>query len=341
LGNEGIANAAGRVEKDAIFKQFETGMRALVERSRQHNMVPIVTLCYTRNDFTGVEYEYTRRMNLAINSWDVPSVNFLGAVDDGHGRWAEGFWNDALHPNASGHFELLTTFVPTLFDALDRGKPTPVRATGSGFVRVTAGPAALSYAPEGTMHPFAVGLTTRASSNAQLATVEGRLLKAISQGRNVIFQAGERATAGILVQDGVFAYRSTAGELIKSTVAADASWHQVVLSHYTARGETLLFVDGTLAVSVRERLETSRIVVGPTATTSSKPVDVKDFLVYRSALNADEVAALKKGTLVQASLDVYAPLADASLARGAALENRAQSLAALRVGEGSLTHLDR
>jgi hypothetical protein len=139
----------------------------------------------------------------------------------------------------------------------------------------------------------------------------------------------------------VFAYRSTAGELIKSTVAADASWHQVVLSHYTARGETLLFVDGTLAVSVRERLETSRIVVGPTATTSSKPVDVKDFLVYRSALNADEVAALKKGTLVQASLDVYAPLADASLARGAALENRAQSLAALRVGEGSLTHLDR
>jgi hypothetical protein len=58
-------------------------------------------------------------------------------------------------------------------------------------------------------------------------------------------------------------------------------------------------------------------------------------------LNADEVAALKKGTLVQASLDVYAPLADASLARGAALENRAQSLAALRVGEGSLTHLDR
>ena len=46
--------------------------------------------------------------------WDVPSVNFLGAVDDGTGKWAKGFWHDALHPNAAGHAELVRTFVPTL-----------------------------------------------------------------------------------------------------------------------------------------------------------------------------------------------------------------------------------
>ncbi len=82
-------------------------MRGFVARSREHHIVPIITLCYTRNDFTSVEYEYTRRMNLAINGWDVPSVNFLGAVDDGTGKWAKGFWHDSLHPNAAGHDELL------------------------------------------------------------------------------------------------------------------------------------------------------------------------------------------------------------------------------------------
>jgi len=136
LGNEGIQNGATRAEKDAIYSQFESGMRGFVERSRQQHIVPIITLCYTRNDFTQVEYEYTRRMNLAINGWDVPSVNFLGAVDDGAGKWARGFWHDSLHPNAAGHDELLRTFVPTLFEALERGKASPTRVTAAGFARV-------------------------------------------------------------------------------------------------------------------------------------------------------------------------------------------------------------
>ena len=127
LGNEGIRDRATRAEKDAIFEQFATGMRGFVDRSREHGIVPIITLCYTRNDFTDVEYEYVRRMNLLLNSWDVPTVNVLGAVDDGTGRWARGFWSDALHPNAAGHVEITLTFVPTLFDALERGKLMPRR----------------------------------------------------------------------------------------------------------------------------------------------------------------------------------------------------------------------
>ena len=114
LGNEGIRNVATRAEKDAIFDQFAKGMRGFVDRSRQHGIVPVITLPYTRMDFTEVEYEYTRRMNLLLNSWDVPTVNFLGAVDDGTGKWARGFWFDSLHPNAAGHVEITRTFVPTL-----------------------------------------------------------------------------------------------------------------------------------------------------------------------------------------------------------------------------------
>jgi hypothetical protein len=64
-------------------------------------------------------------------------------------------------------------------------------------------------------------------------------------------------------------------------------------------------------------------------------VDLRNVLIYRSALNADEAAALHLGTLLQASLEVYAPLADASFETNQPLDNRAQSMAAMRVGVAS------
>ena len=60
--------------------------------------------------------------------------------------------------------------------------------------------------------------------------------------------------------------------------------------------------------------------------------------LYRSALNDDEVTALQSGTLLQSSLEIYAPLSDATFASGAPVENRAQSLTAFTAGTG-LAHL--
>jgi len=348
LGNEGIQNGTTKAEKDAIFAQFESGMRGFVARSRENHIVPVITLCYTRNDFTAVEYEYTRRMNLAINAWDVPSVNFLGAVDNGSGNWAKGFWHDSLHPNAAGHFEMTTTFVPTLFDAIDQGKPLPKTSTATGFAHASA-PAAITFTPDSTMHPFALTFSVRAQTDGTVATIDGSTLAATSgtkreeraRGGAIEFEtttltAAGPFTASIGVRSGTWTYTSAGGQTIASPVKivkADAQWHQVTLSHYTARGETLFYVDGVLAGKTSERLEPNRFVLGGSA-------DLKDLLIYRSALNADEVAALQKGTLVQASLEVYAPLADATLKPGTPLENLAQSLSAAKAGTG-LVHVNQ
>src|ERR1700722_17926562 len=50
LGNEGIlgpdsnmAPDAAKAKKDAIFAQFESGMRGFVDASRSHHIVPIIT----------------------------------------------------------------------------------------------------------------------------------------------------------------------------------------------------------------------------------------------------------------------------------------------------------
>jgi lysophospholipase L1-like esterase len=348
LGNEGIQNGTTRAEKDAVYAQFEDGMRGFIDRSRQHHIVPIVTLCYTRNDFTAVEYDYTRRMNLLINSWDVPSVNFLGAVDDGTGKWAKGFWHDALHPNAAGHTEMALTFVPTLFDAIEQGKPLPKASTATAFARLAGGDARITFTPEDPMHPFAFGVTVRAQADGTVASIGGSTLTIASEmkreeragGRGALeFEAstlteGTPFTETIGVRHGVWTLTAANGSVVSGGVKADGQWHHLVVSHYTARGETLFFVDGALAGHVAERLEPKRFAIG-----GASAADFRNLLIYRSALNADEVAALEHGTLLQASLEVYAPLADAKLERGASLENLAQSLTAAKVGTGKIAHV--
>ena len=281
----------------------------------------------------------------------MPSVNLLGAVDDGTGKWADGFWRDSQHPNAAGHAELAATFVPSLFAALERGKPQPRRPDPAGFARLSPS-AALTFSPDAVMHPFSLGLTVRGSGDGAIATVGGVALVAATgtktvgrEGqapqiiRSITLSPGEPVKATIGVRRGVWTYTSTTGEVVASSVPADARWHQLLVSHYTARGESLFFVDGVLAGRAAERLAPAGFTVGGPALT--RRLDVKDVLIYRSALNADEVASTHRGTLLQASLELYAPLNDARFGKGAAVENRAQSLAALTLEAGSASRVAR
>jgi hypothetical protein len=134
----------------------------------------------------------------------------------------------------------------------------------------------------------------------------------------------------VIVDEGRWAYRGTDGRLIRSDVRADRSWHQLLVSHYTARGQTLFFVDGKLAGMLDERLEPSRFSLGGTS-----GFDARDFVFYRSAMNADEAAALHGGSLLQASLEVYSPLDNVELRAGADVANLAQSMTAARVQIGA------
>ena len=351
LGNEGIRGAEGAAAKDVVAERFVRGVRTLVDRSRAEGMVPIVTLCYTRNDFTDVEYVHTRRVNGLLNGWDVPSVNLLGAVDDGTGKWARGFWWDSLHPNAAGHAEMATTFVPSLFDALERGIARPVRQDAGGYAQLSGG-AALSFSPDAPMHPFTLGFTVRSTGDGVVARIGGRRLEAATSTKTITrsgsapqtiesttLTAGPTATAAVSIHNGVWTYVSTDGVTSASSVPADGRWHQVLVSHYAARGESLFFVDGVLAGKTAERLAPEAFVVGSSA--AGRRMDVKDVLIYRAALNADEAAALHDGALLQASLEVYAPLSDRQVLKGRAVQNRAQSLSALTLEAGRLTHVSR
>jgi lysophospholipase L1-like esterase len=340
FGNENLYESKTKAEKDAVYDGYLKGIRAVVDRARQNGVIPVVMLCYTRDLYTPEDYEYVRRANVEQAQWDVPTVNVLGAIDDGKGHWALG-WDDK-HPQASGHAEFAYAFVPSLFEALEKGKPNPVKAAGGGFARISSGTAPLTFAPEETMHPFALSFMVRTQTDGTIAAISGSTLAARSEVRSnegkpfsaTTLVADKSFAASLVVQNGRFGYRgASAASGVISDVRADAQWHHVVLSHFTARGETMLFVDGKLAGRVAERLEPKIFVVGNRG-------DYKDLFLYRSALNADEVAALHAGKMLKGSLEVYSPLTDADLKADGTVENRAQSLTAFKVGSDRIVHAE-
>lgn len=355
LGNEGIAQcqmgqAKGctttPAEAEAVFEKFASGLQQLISRARAEGITPIVTLPYARLDFSEREYGYTRRMNLLINSWDVPSVNLLGAIDDGQGHWGRGLWGDPFHPNAAGYEEMMYAFVPSLFAALDADKATPRKPETTGYVRIRrVKRAPMTFRVTDTMRSNTLTFMVRPHKDGVVAEIAGRSLDSDysifrrSYGafewdtESLELAPSDHSFASILeVQDGRISYHSSDGNSISTrTRDLNKDWYYVSLSHSVARAETNLFVDGELVGTVTERLQPNFFALGGPAERGRKAAhaDYRGWMIHRASLNADEVAALHGGVLLQASLELYAPLTDNNA-------NLAQSLSTISVDSASV-----
>ena len=61
-----------------------------------------------------MQYTVLQDTNRCLAALEVPVLPMLAAVDDGAGRWKEGFSYDAAHPNAAGHHRMFTGFDPSI-----------------------------------------------------------------------------------------------------------------------------------------------------------------------------------------------------------------------------------
>lgn len=224
LGNEGIHGAASQA---AVYKQWKDNMQSLISRARNEGRKVVVIGNYGRGDFNASDYAYVKDINLEIAQWNVPSVNVLGAVDDEAGHWPSGYQNgdDAYHPNDAGHAEMSYTLVPSLFDAMEAGKPLPVR-DASGSIDLRTG--SVSFTPEATVHPFTVAFYVQTSGNGTILSIAG-------PGREYSAQ-----TLGV----------------------NDGNWHLVAVTHYYAQGVTRVYVDGVCVSSAAERIAAAGFSIG-------------------------------------------------------------------------------
>jgi lysophospholipase L1-like esterase len=319
LGNEGI-HTGGQPK----FDQFKANMLKLIAMAHEKGMVPIVTNNYTRNDYTATDYAFVKQMNLLLHAWAVPTVNLLGAIDDGHGHWATGYWDDALHPNNLGHAEMMHTLVPSLFDALRAGKALPQKKPTS-YVTLLKGrralpPSTIRFTPEALVHPFTQVISFRTSAPGQLLVVQ------------------DSTAAGYLriERRGVLTYTSAkAGHLTSAARVTDNKWHHLVLTHYYARGETLLYLDSTLVGSLPEKLLAKQLTIG--GDKAPARVQFRNWLFYRAGMNQEEAQALAADSLLKSSLELYAPLDGRRTSAPDSLANLAQSTNTLaRVGGPTL-----
>lgn len=274
LGNEGITTGG-----QATFNQFRDNLQLLINKARQQGIEPIITNCYSREDYGATEYNFVKQMNLLIHSWNVASVNLLGALDNGAGKWATGYKSDDLHPNDAGHLEFEYAIVPSLFDAIKAGKTQPYKIDGTSL---NISGYKLQIKPEETLHSFTLSYDIQTSSTGlvtEISTATGLNKLTVNASGKVDYSNG----------------------ISGSTTVNDNQWHKVTLTHYYAMGKTFLYIDKVLQGSVAEKIVSTSFDISGSA-------NYRTLLFYRSGMNADEINVLADGALLKSSLEIYSPL---------------------------------
>lgn len=306
MANEGLTTE----NPDSVYTWYRDGITKLVSLCREHDMMPVVGLCYSNNDYSSSQYEYLKRMNLLISSWEVPCVNLLGALNDGNGHFPAGYTFDAGHPDDRGHEELFYAFVPDLFDALSPGKnfsKPPVSVEEFITLGKKVGFQQIDYIPGEVMHPFTLGFSFKTSGSGLLGEVK----------------SSGMGTCQILVnKEGQLVYKSKENIIVSEIKPAKNKWHQVMITHGYLVQKTTLYLDGVFQGSCEEQIEPTGFVIG----NGPGKTDYRDLCIFRSALNFNEVKVVSEGNSLIGSLEVMAPLDDKNLKKGMSLDNYAQSL---------------
>lgn len=311
LGNEGVHERG-----EAAYNSYRDGMLQAIKQAEDAGIVPVVANNYTRADYTESDYNYVKKLNLLIHEWDLPSINTLGAIDDGKGRWASGYENDAFHPNSAGHQEFCYAMVPSLFDALEAGKPLPKRVQGTSYeLGRSATSNQIEWIPEETVHPFTVSFDIRTTDTGTIAWFEN-----------------ESGNGFIKINaEGKLIYESPFNKTICSAIAINTGeWKRVTLTHYYAWGNTMLYINDVKVGELPEKLSPERFVLG--SNQAPDQIQYRELFFWRSGMNAEEIASVNQGKMMKSSLEIYAPLGGSD-----ALENLAQSMNELRLANAGFT----
>lgn len=301
MGNEGIHESTN---KQAVLNQFSTNMQTIIRKIKNDGKVPVVMNNYTRADFTLEDYDYIKKMNLQIHGWDVASVNTLGAIDDGTGKWASGYQADNGHPTTGGHKEFFYAMTPSLFDALASGKAQPVRSTTKSMTLENG--SQIKFRGEDVVHPFTISVRVKGAAAGRLFTY--------------MMTSGTREGKVTVDAEGHVVYTNATNKTLTTTGTLDDNkWHIVTLTHYYAQGRTLLYLDNESAGELRERVSSiADVFIGDEEKSVTR--QLSELFFWRAAITPDEVAAMVNGKLLKSSLEIYVPTESAE-----ALDNLAMS----------------
>ncbi len=115
LGNEGLGCCPPH-QRRAVQRRFESGLQQLIKMTRSLGAMPILGGVYPNGDYTPEHEWLLKDTHNRMLTWGVPILDWLGAVDNGQGRWKEGTSFDPAHPNTWGHRLMYEAIDLRLFD---------------------------------------------------------------------------------------------------------------------------------------------------------------------------------------------------------------------------------
>lgn len=288
LGNEGIEGE----NPQAVMEKFFNNIEKIVNLCKSKGIVPVLGSCYSCDDYDENHYNLTKEMNLKLNSIGVPMINLLGGLDDGNGHFPSGYTYDSSHPNDIGHEELFYTIVPGIFSSK---KP---EFTGSKIlqnskyllIRNNTVTCAVSYIPENVFHSFSISFKAKNISNG-----------------NVVMVNTNKGNIALEINDNKLFYISSENNKIDlEEKIIGMEWDHFTISHRYLQNETLIFKGDRLLKRIAEQVIPYHFMLGE----KTKNADFRDMLIFRAALNQDEVRFINRGNLFRASLEVYSPLTE-------------------------------
>ncbi|KAJ8904038.1 hypothetical protein NDN08_000568 [Rhodosorus marinus] len=101
LGNEGMFLCPPSQRKQ-VQVRFENGIRQLIAKTIDVGARPVLGGVYPNGDSVPQTYELLKETNRNLINLGFPMLNWLGALDDGNGRWKSKLWADPSHPNTEG-----------------------------------------------------------------------------------------------------------------------------------------------------------------------------------------------------------------------------------------------
>ena len=313
LYNEGLIGG----NDETIYTTYVTNMKKLIQMCKMAGITPIITNCYPNNGYNSTHYRYIKQFNSELASWDVASVDFLGVLDDGTGKYYSGiYYNDGIHPNDTGHEAMFRAFPSSIFKCITGYNDHEKYVKNDGFITYTndATTAPITFTPSEQINSFSFGFTIKPN---------------VDQANKCIVSIGA-GVGRFRNSSDIYQYVNNAGSgTIVSTInSADLQWHRIMLIYNNIAQTMTLYIDGVLIGSCAETVTPatlSFILAGRVDGSSLNPTNIsyKDLVVYRTCLTADKVLDDFKGKILNSSLELYSPLNDSNIAVNTHLINLA------------------
>lgn len=297
MANEGLNGP----QPHRIYQQYSSNLLKLAQLCQAHGITPIITNCYPHGGYDELRHLLVRKFNENLAAWPVASIDFLGGLDDGTGRWKAGTYADAGHPSDQGHEQMYRAVPTTWFTGLLEGQ-FPIESDFRGMMDVEGqgSQAPLFYQSDRPLELFTLVFDfLPAARRAQVAELGPWKLHREAQGELIL--------------------RHDDGPVVMACPLQAGRRAQIALQWNGLEGQLRLLVDGEILHQLDTALEIDAFALGD----PQGQVHLANVRLYRTEVAPAQLRALCLGARYQSSLELFAPLSDSLTFPGCTLLNLA------------------